>query len=79
MILWDKLEQIRKETPEQEIEIKLFYNNKPITDRMDLASVGLYISLFILEVDEELFEIIEPVRFSQSKKLNIYLKKEVFE
>lgn len=79
MTLWDKLEYIRREAIEQEIEIKLFYNNSPITDRMDLASFRIYISLFILEVDEELFEIKEPAEFSIMKYLDIYLKKEVFE
>ena len=29
MTLWDKLEYIRREAIEQEIEIKLFYNNSP--------------------------------------------------
>lgn len=79
MILWDKLEHIRKETTEQEIEIKLFYNNSPITDRMDLASFRIYISLFILELDEEHFEIKEPVEFSSMKYLDIYLKRRCFE
>ena len=79
MTLWDKLEHIRKETTNQEINIILFYNNIPITDRMDLASFRLNISLFILDLDEEQYEIIEPVKFSQMKYLDIYLKKEVFE
>lgn len=79
MTLWDKLEYIRREAIEQEIEIKLFYNNSPITDRMDLASFRIYISLFILELDEERFEIKEPAEFSIMKYLDIYLKKEVFE
>lgn len=79
MTLWDKLEYIRREAIEQEIEIKLFYNNSPITDRMDLASFRIYISLFILEVDEEHFEIKEPAESSIMKYLDIYLKKEVFE
>lgn len=79
MTLWDKLEYIRREAIEQEIEIKLFYNNSPITDRMDLASFRIYISLFILELDEEHFEIKEPAEFSIMKYIDIYLKKEVFE
>lgn len=79
MTLWDKLEYIRREALEQEIEIKLFYNNSPITDRMDLASFRQYISLFILELDEEHFEIKEPAEFCIMKYLDIYLKKEVFE
>lgn len=79
MTLWDKLEHIRKETTNQEIDIILFYNNIPITDRMDFASFRLNISLFILDLDEEQYEIIEPVKFSQMKYLDIYLKKEVFE
>lgn len=79
MTLWDRLENIRREAFEQEIEIKLFYNNSPITDRMDLASFRIYISLFILELDEEHFEIKEPAEFSIMKNLDIYLKKEVFE
>lgn len=79
MTLWDKLEYIRKETTDQEIDIILFYNNIPITDRMDLASFRLNISLFILDLDEEQYEIIEPVKFSQMKYLDIHLKKEVFE
>lgn len=79
MTLWDKLEHIRKETTNQEIDIILFYNNIPITDRMDLASFRLNISLFILDLDEEQYEIIEPVKFSQMKYLDIYLKKVVFE
>ena len=79
MTLWDKLEYIRREAIDQEIEIKLFYNNSPITDRMDLASFRIYISLFILELDEDNFEIKEPAEFSIMKYLDIYLKKEVFE
>lgn len=79
MTLWDKLEYIRKETTDQEIDIILFYNNIPITDRMDLASFRLNISLFILDLDEEQYEIIESVKFSQMKYLDIHLKKEVFE
>ena len=79
MILWDQLEHIRKETTEQEIDIMLFYNNKPITDRMDLATFRLNISLFILDLEEELYEIKEPIKFSQMRYLDIYLKKEVFE
>ena len=79
MILWDQLEHIRKETTEQEIDIMLFYNNKPITDRMDLATFRLNISLFILDLEEELYEIKEPIKFSQMIYLDVYLKKEVFE
>lgn len=79
MNLWDKLEHIRKESPGQELDIMLFYNNKPITDRMDLASFRLNISLFILELDEDKFKIKEPVNFSSIKILDLYLKKEVFE
>lgn len=79
MTLWDKLEHIRKENTNQEIDIILLYNNIPITDRMDLASFRLNISLFILDLDEEQYEIIEPVKFSQMKYLDIYLKKDVFE
>ena len=52
MTLWDQLEHIRKETTEQEIDIILFYNNIPITDRMDLATFRLNISLFILDLKE---------------------------
>lgn len=79
MILWDQLEHIRKETTEQEIDIMLLYNNCPITDRMDLASFRLNISLFILNLDDELYEIKEPIKFSQMRYLDVYLKKEVFE
>lgn len=79
MNLWDKLEHIRKETTEQEIDIMLFYNNCPITDRMDLASFRLNISLFILDLEENLYEIREPLKFSRMKYLDVYLKKEVFE
>lgn len=79
MTLWDKLEYIRKETTEQEIDIMLFYNNCPITDRMDLASFRLNISLFILDLEENLYEIREPLKFSRMKYLDVYLKKEVFE
>lgn len=78
MTLWDKLEYIRKETTEQEIDIMLFYNNIPITDRMDLASFRLNISLFILDLEENQYEIKEPNKFSQMRYLDIYLKKEVF-
>lgn len=79
MILWDQLEHIRKETTEQEIDIMLFYNNFPITDRMDLATFRLNISLFILDLKEEQYEIKEPIKFSQMRYLDVYLKKEVFE
>ena len=79
MRLWDQLEHIRKETTEQEIDIMLFYNNIPITDRMDLATFRLNISLFILDLKEEQYEIKEPIKFSQMRYLDVYLKKEVFE
>lgn len=79
MTLWDKLEHIRKETTEQEIDIMLFYNNIPITDRMDLATFRLNISLFILDLEEEQYEIKEPIKFSQMRYLDVYLNKEVFE
>ena len=79
MTLWDQLEHIRKETTEQEIDIMLFYNNIPITDRMDLATFRLNISLFILDLKEEQYEIKEPIKFSQMRYLDVYLKKEVFE
>lgn len=79
MTLWNQLEHIRKETTEQEIDIMLFYNNIPITDRMDLATFRLNISLFILDLKEEQYEIKEPIKISQMRYLNVYLKKEVFE
>lgn len=79
MTLLNQLEHIRKETTEQEIDIMLFYNNIPITDRMDLATFRLYISLFILDLKEEQYEIKEPIKFSQMRYLDVYLKKEVFE
>lgn len=79
MTLWDQLEHIRKETTEQEIDIMLLYNNFPITDRMDLATFRLNISLFILDLEEEQYEIKEPIKFSKMRYLDIYLKKEVFE
>lgn len=79
MSLWDQLEHIRKETTEQEIDIMLFYNNIPITDRMDLATFRLNISLFILDLKEEQYEIKEHIKFSQMRYLDVYLKKEVFE
>ena len=79
MTLLNQLEHIRKETTEQEIDIMLFYNNIPITDRMDLATFRLNISLFILDLKEEQYEIKEPIKFSQMRYLNVYLKKEVFE
>ena len=74
MTLWDQLEHIRKETTEQEIDIILFYNNIPITDRMDLATFRLNISLFILDLKEEQYEIKEPIKFSQMRYLDVYLK-----
>lgn len=50
MILWDKLEEIRRNHLNQEVEYQLFYNNFKITDFIPLPSLRMTISLDILEL-----------------------------
>lgn len=84
MTLWDKLDKIRKDHLDQEIEIQLFYNDYKITDCIPFASFRMNISLDILELYEckyiiedktvENEQIKAPIRY-----INVHIKKEVFE
>lgn len=84
MTLWDRIEEIRKNNLEQEVEYQLFYNNFKITDSIPLSSFRMNISLDILELDSNKFIIVDttverhlikaPVRY-----IKVYIKKEVFE
>lgn len=84
MILWDKIEEIKKEHLYQEIEIQLFYNAFKITDWMPLSIFIMNISLDILElpstkyiiedITKENEQIKAPIRY-----VKVHIKKEVFE
>ena len=50
MTLWERIEEIRKNNLEQEVEYQLFYNNFKITDSIPLASFRMNISLDILKL-----------------------------
>ena len=85
MILWDKLEEIRKEHVEQEIEIIIYYNKHRITDYMPYSTFHMNIALDILnmEVDKQV-EVIDKTIENENIKVyirNIFvnIKKEVFE
>ena len=84
MTLWDKLEKIRMEHLEEEINVQLFYNNFKITDCILFPSFRMVISLDILNLPStkydiedrtvETTEIKAPIRY-----IDIHIKKEVFE
>lgn len=84
MTLWDKIEEIRKEYLNQEVEYQLFYNNFKITDPIPLAIFRINISLDILELPstkyiiedltKENAQIKAPIRY-----IKVHIKKEVFE
>ena len=84
MNLWDKIEEIRREHLDQEVEYQLFYNDFKITDSISLPSFRMNISLDILElpstkyiiedITKENNQIKAPIRY-----IKVHLKKEVFE
>lgn len=84
MTLWDKIEEIRKEHLEQEIEYQLFYNNFKITDSIPLSSFRMNISLDILELPSTKYIIEDTTKENEQIKASIryvkvHIKKEVFE
>lgn len=84
MTLWDKIEEIRKEHLNQEIEYQLFYNNFKITDSIPLASFRMNISLDILELPSTKYIIEDITKENEQIKASIryvkvHIKKEVFE
>lgn len=84
MILWDKIEEIRKEHLNQEIEYQLFYNNFKITDSIPLSSFRMNISLDILELPSTKYIIEDITKENEQIKASIryvkvHIKKEVFE
>lgn len=84
MNLWDKIEEIRREHLDQEVEYQLFYNDFKITDSILLPSFRMNISLDILElpstkyiiedITKENDQIKAPIRY-----VKVHIKKEVFE
>lgn len=84
MTLWDKIEEIRKEHLEQEIEYQLFYNNFKITDSIPLSSFRMNVSLDILELPSTKYIIEDTTKENEQIKASIryvkvHIKKEVFE
>lgn len=84
MILWEKIEEIRKEHLNQEIEYQLFYNNFKITDSIPLASFRMNISLDILELPSTKYIIEDTTKENNQIKapiryIKVHLKKEAFE
>lgn len=84
MILWDKIEEIRKEHLNQEIEYQLFYNNFKITDSIPLSSFRMNISLDILELPSTKYIIEDITKENEQIKasnryVKVHIKKEVFE
>lgn len=84
MILWDKLEEIRKEHLDQEIEYQLFYNNLKITDLIPMSSFTMNISLDILELPSTKYIIEDTTKENEQIKapiryVKVYIKKEVFD
>lgn len=84
MTLWDKIEEIRKEHLNQEIEYQLFYNNFKITDSIPLSSFRMNISLDILELPSTKYIIEDITKENEQIKASIryvkvHIKKEVFE
>ena len=84
MTLWDKIEEIRKEHLNQEIEYQLFYNNFKITDSIPLSSFRMNISLDILELPSTKYIIEDITKENEQMKaliryVKVHIKKEVFE
>lgn len=84
MTLWDKIEEIRKEHLDEEIEYQLFYNNFKITDLMPLSSFRMNISLDILELPSTKYIIEDITKENEQIKatiryVKVHIKKEVFE
>lgn len=84
MTLWDKLEEIRKEHLNQEIEYQLFYNNFKITDSLPLPSFRINISLDILELPSTKYIIEDTTKENKQIKapiryVKVHIKKDVFE
>lgn len=84
MTLWDKIEEIRKEHLNQEIEYQLFYNNFKITDSIPLSSFRMNISLDILELPSTKYIIEDTTEENEQIKaliryVKVHIKKEVFE
>ena len=75
MILWDKIEEIKKEYLYQEIEIQLFYNAFKITDWMPLSIFIMNISLDILELPSTKYNIEDTTKETEQIKAPIrYVK-----
>ncbi len=84
MSLWDKLEEIRKEHLDQEIEYQLFYNNFKITDLIPMSSFRMNISLDILELPSTKYIIEDTTKENEQIKapiryVKVHIKKEVFD
>ena len=84
MSLWDKLEEIRKEHLDQEIEYQLFYNNFKITDSIPMSSFRMNISLDILELPSTKYIIEDTTKENEQIKapiryVKVHIKKEVFD
>lgn len=84
MSLWDKLEEIRKEHLDQEIEYQLFYNNFKITDSIPMSSFRMNISLDILELPSTKYIIEDRTKENEQIKapiryVKVHIKKEVFD
>lgn len=84
MSLWDKLEEIRKEHLDQEIEYQLFYNNFKITDSIPMSSFIMNISLDILELPSTKYIIEDTTKENEQIKapiryVKVHIKKEVFD
>lgn len=84
MTLWDKLEEIRRNHLNQEVEYQLFYNNFKITDFIPLPSLRMTLSLDILELPSTDY-IIEDITKENTqikaltRYIKVHIKKEVFE
>lgn len=84
MSLWDKLEEIRKEHLDQEIEYQLFYNNFKITDSIPMSSFRMNISLDILELPSTKYIIEDTTKENEQIKapiryVKVHIKNEVFD
>lgn len=84
MSLWDKLEEIRKEHLDREIEYQLFYNNFKITDSIPMSSFRMNISLDILELPSTKYIIEDTTKENEQIKapiryVKVHIKKEVFD
>lgn len=75
MILWDKIDEIREEYLDQEIEIQLFYNNFKITDWIPVSSFVMNVSLDILELPSTKYDIEDITKETEQIKAPIrYVK-----